>query len=57
MRAGNTEGSELFRVSPHIPILVWSRLRDEDAARLALQRGAQDYAIQGRGRVTRIDNT
>ena len=39
---------KLFRVSPHIPILVWSRLRDEDAARLALQRGAQDYLLAER---------
>jgi diguanylate cyclase (GGDEF)-like protein/PAS domain S-box-containing protein len=36
---------KLFRSAPHIPILVWSRLRDEDAARLALQRGAQDYLL------------
>jgi hypothetical protein len=35
----------LFRAATHIPILVWSRLRDEDAARLALQRGAQDYLL------------
>src|SRR4051812_18446072 len=39
---------KLFRVSPHIPILVWSRLRVEDAARLALQRGAQDYLLAER---------
>jgi diguanylate cyclase (GGDEF)-like protein/PAS domain S-box-containing protein len=39
---------KLFRGSPHIPILVWSRLRDEDTARLALQRGAQDYLLAER---------
>lgn len=39
---------KLFRASPHTPILVWSRLRDEDVARLALQRGAQDYLVAER---------
>jgi diguanylate cyclase (GGDEF)-like protein/PAS domain S-box-containing protein len=39
---------KLFRVSAHIPILVWSRLGDEDTARLALQRGAQDYLVAER---------
>jgi diguanylate cyclase (GGDEF)-like protein/PAS domain S-box-containing protein len=39
---------KLFRASPHIPILVLSRLRDEDIARLALRRGAQEYLLEGR---------
>jgi DNA-binding NarL/FixJ family response regulator len=39
---------KLFRRSPHIPILGWSRLGDEDVARLALQRGAQDYLVAER---------
>ena len=36
---------ELFRVSPQIPILILSRLRHEDIARLALRRGAQEYLL------------
>jgi len=38
---------QLLRVSPHVPILVLSHLRDEDVARLAVQRGAQDYLLEG----------
>jgi len=38
----------VFRVSPHIPILVLSGLRDEDIARLALRRGAQEYLLKER---------
>jgi PAS domain S-box-containing protein len=34
--------------SPHIPILIFSRVRDEETARLALQRGAQDYLLAER---------
>jgi diguanylate cyclase (GGDEF)-like protein/PAS domain S-box-containing protein len=36
----------LFHASPHVPILVVSHLRDEDVARLAVQRGAQDYLLK-----------
>jgi diguanylate cyclase (GGDEF)-like protein/PAS domain S-box-containing protein len=39
---------QLLRASPHTPILVLSHLRDEDVARLAVQRGAQDYVLQER---------
>ncbi len=38
----------LFRAQPDIPILVLSRLRDENVARLAVQRGAQDYLLEER---------
>ena len=38
----------LYRASPHVPILVVSSLRDEDVARLAVQRGAQDYLLKER---------
>jgi diguanylate cyclase (GGDEF)-like protein/PAS domain S-box-containing protein len=38
----------LFCTSPHVPILVLSHLRDEDVARLAVQRGAQDYLLEER---------
>jgi diguanylate cyclase (GGDEF)-like protein/PAS domain S-box-containing protein len=38
----------LFRAQPDIPILVLSPLRDESVARLAVQRGAQDYLLEER---------
>ena len=38
----------LFRVKPDIPILVLSHWRDENVARLAVQRGAQDYLLEER---------
>jgi len=40
--------SRLLRASPHVPILVLSRLGDEDVARLAVRRGAQDYLLHER---------
>src|SRR5579871_5708422 len=39
---------KLSRASPHIPILVLSHRRDESVARLAVQRGAQDYLLHER---------
>ena len=39
---------QLLHASPHTPILVLSHLRDEGVARLAVQRGAQDYLLQER---------
>ncbi len=39
---------QLLRASPHVPILILSRSHDEDVARLAVQRGAQDYLLQDR---------
>lgn len=39
---------KLFSASPHVPILVLSRLRNEDVARLAVQHGAQDYLLEER---------
>jgi diguanylate cyclase (GGDEF)-like protein/PAS domain S-box-containing protein len=49
---GDSQGIDTFdkllRASPHIPILVLSHLRDESVARLAVQRGAQDYLLQER---------
>jgi diguanylate cyclase (GGDEF)-like protein/PAS domain S-box-containing protein len=38
----------LFRARPDVPILVLSRLCDEKIARLAVQRGAQDYLLEER---------
>jgi diguanylate cyclase (GGDEF)-like protein/PAS domain S-box-containing protein len=38
----------LFHASPHVPMLIVSSLRDEDVARLAVQRGAQDYLLKER---------
>ena len=36
----------LFQVSPDVPILVLSSLEHEDTAKLAVQRGAQDYILE-----------
>jgi diguanylate cyclase (GGDEF)-like protein/PAS domain S-box-containing protein len=38
----------LFRAAPQIPILVLSASLHEDLARLAVQRGAQDYLLKSR---------
>jgi diguanylate cyclase (GGDEF)-like protein/PAS domain S-box-containing protein len=38
----------LFQSAPHIPILVLATARDEPIARLAVQRGAQDYLLKER---------
>jgi diguanylate cyclase (GGDEF)-like protein/PAS domain S-box-containing protein len=38
----------LFHARPEVPILVLSRLCDEKVARLAVQRGAQDYLLEER---------
>ena len=38
----------LFRARPDVPILVLSRMCDEEVARLAVQRGAQDYLLEER---------
>jgi diguanylate cyclase (GGDEF)-like protein/PAS domain S-box-containing protein len=38
----------LFRAAPHVPILVLCHLQDEEIARLAVQRGAQDYLLEER---------
>jgi len=36
----------IFQISPDVPILVLSSLGHEDAAKLAVQRGAQDYLLE-----------
>jgi diguanylate cyclase (GGDEF)-like protein/PAS domain S-box-containing protein len=36
----------IFQMSPDVPILVLSSLEQEDAAKLAVQRGAQDYLLE-----------
>ena len=38
----------LFRARPEVPILILSHLCDEKVARLAVQRGAQDYLLEER---------
>jgi diguanylate cyclase (GGDEF)-like protein/PAS domain S-box-containing protein len=38
----------LFAAAPDIPILILSALRDEETAKLAVQRGAQDYIVKNR---------
>jgi diguanylate cyclase (GGDEF)-like protein/PAS domain S-box-containing protein len=45
----DSEGMEtfdrIFKISPNIPILVLSSLKHENAAKLAVQLGAQDYLL------------
>ncbi|HEV7139486.1 MAG TPA: EAL domain-containing protein [Steroidobacteraceae bacterium] len=38
----------LFHLTPEIPILVLSAAQDEDVAKLAVRRGAQDYLLKAR---------
>jgi diguanylate cyclase (GGDEF)-like protein/PAS domain S-box-containing protein len=38
----------LLRAAEHVPILILSHSRDEEIARLAVQRGAQDYLLEER---------
>jgi len=38
----------LFAAKPQIPILILSSAQDEEIAKLAVQRGAQDYLLKGR---------
>jgi diguanylate cyclase (GGDEF)-like protein/PAS domain S-box-containing protein len=38
--------NRIFQVAPDIPILVLSGIGSEDAAKLAVQRGAQDYLLE-----------
>jgi diguanylate cyclase (GGDEF)-like protein/PAS domain S-box-containing protein len=38
----------LFHLAPQIPILVLCASQDEDVAKLAVQRGAQDYLLKAR---------
>jgi diguanylate cyclase (GGDEF)-like protein/PAS domain S-box-containing protein len=39
---------KVFHASPYTPILIFSRVRDEATARLAVQRGAHDYLLAER---------
>jgi len=36
----------LLQAAPHVPVLVFSTVGDEDLARQAVQRGAQDYLLR-----------
>jgi len=38
----------LCKAAPDTPILILSALQDEDIAKLAVQRGAQDYLLKNR---------
>ncbi len=38
----------LFHMAPQVPILVLSSAHNEETAKLAVQRGAQDYLLKGR---------
>lgn len=46
--AGIDTFDRLFRAVPHVPILVISNARDEEAARQAIRHGADDYLLAGR---------
>jgi diguanylate cyclase (GGDEF)-like protein/PAS domain S-box-containing protein len=39
---------QIFRALPEIPMLILSAEKDEDVAKLAVQRGAQDYLLKSR---------
>jgi diguanylate cyclase (GGDEF)-like protein/PAS domain S-box-containing protein len=39
--------NRLFRAAPHVPVLILSRLADEDVAGQAVRRGAKDYLLKG----------
>ena len=49
-RLADSDGVEtfdrIFQISPDVPILVLSRLEHENVAKLAVQRGAQDYLLE-----------
>ncbi len=38
----------LFRTAPHVPILILCAAQHEETAKLAVQRGAQDYLLKAR---------
>jgi diguanylate cyclase (GGDEF)-like protein/PAS domain S-box-containing protein len=38
---------QVFRAAPYIPILILIEPKDEETAKLAVQRGAQDYLLKG----------
>jgi len=40
--------NRLFLAAPHVPILILAVAEDEDIAKLAVQRGAQEYLLKGR---------
>jgi DNA-binding response OmpR family regulator len=39
---------QIFRAAPQIPILVLTAVDDEEVAKLAVRRGAQDYVVTNR---------
>ena len=47
-RQGMEAFAALFHAARHVPILILSNLHDEDIARLAVERGAQDYLMEER---------
>jgi len=47
-RQGIEAFDALLRAARHVPILILSHLHDEDVARLAVERGAQDYLMEER---------
>src|ERR1700678_2738371 len=46
--AGMETFDRLFQAAPQIPILILTAVQDEDTAKLAVQRGAQEYLMNDR---------
>jgi diguanylate cyclase (GGDEF)-like protein/PAS domain S-box-containing protein len=46
--AGMETFDRLFQAAPQIPILILTAVQDEDTAKLAVQRGAQEYLLSDR---------
>jgi diguanylate cyclase (GGDEF)-like protein/PAS domain S-box-containing protein len=46
--AGMETFDRLFHAAPQIPILILTAVQDEDTAKLAVQRGAQEYLLSDR---------
>ena len=46
--AGMETFERIFATMPHIPIVILSSLEDETIAKVAVQRGAQDYLLKNR---------
>ena len=46
--AGMETFDRLFKAAPHIPILILTAVQDEETAKLAVQRGAQEYLLKDR---------
>src|SRR6202521_2560303 len=48
---------KLFQTAPHVPILILSRTDEEETARRAVRRGAQDYLVKNQADGYRLRRT